>query len=172
MDDSQKQRLRNYAWGYFAIHAEQRMKTFHFYLILSTALISGFILGMTRIDNDKLLILAPIGFLLTLVSFLFFKLDNRNKQLVRNGEYALNFLDELEDLMEEGEQPHILKIFAYDDWKLAQDEGKIERKKIKALSLSSYSQIFSMIFWAFGILGIMELVFCLIITFRQNLSFI
>lgn len=148
-NETQNQRLRNYAWNYFALHAEQRMKTFNFYLILSTALISGFILGLTRIKNYQ--ILAPIGVLLSLVSILFWKLDKRNRQLVRNGENAIKFLDRLENLVREDEHPHVLQIFAYDD-------RNFEKK-----FCSSYSAIFNSIFLVFGCLGFVAFVCCLIL---------
>jgi len=143
MEESQKQRLRDYARGYFALHAEQRMKTFNFYIILSTALISAFCIVLTRVD-DRVFLIA-IGFLLSLTSLLFWRLDCRNRQLVRNGENALKSLDDLENYLEnKNRKPHTLKIFAYDDWIQSQQK----------CILISYSQIFASIFSIFGILGI------------------
>lgn len=33
MSDQDREQLWDYAWNYFSFHAEQRLKTFHFYLI-------------------------------------------------------------------------------------------------------------------------------------------
>jgi hypothetical protein len=30
-------RIREYAWDYFQLHAEQRLKAFHFFITLATA---------------------------------------------------------------------------------------------------------------------------------------
>ena len=41
MEQSEKQLFRNYAWSYFAYHADQRMKTFNFFLVAAGLLSSG-----------------------------------------------------------------------------------------------------------------------------------
>lgn len=155
MDDSQRQSLRNYAWGYFAFHAEQRMKAVHFYLILSTVLVTGFINGIKNTDNYFLF--AIVGFVLALISFFFKRLDERNKELVRNGEAALKFLDSLEDLENVEEQPNVLKIFEYDDYTI-----KKKQEKSKNFSHFSYSTFLNYIFLTFGLLGFVTGILCLL----------
>ena len=149
MEESQKQRLRDYAWKYFALHAEQRMKTFHFYILLSSALVVGFINGIK--DSKNYLLFSVLGLLLTLVSFLFKKLDQRNKELIRNGEQALKFLDEQEKLSDNNGEPSILKIFAHDDLKMKEKLDKF-----------SYSSFLKYIFGGFEFLGIVFVIYCLI----------
>ena len=146
MEESQKQRLRDYAWKYFALHAEQRMKTFHFYLLLSTVLVGGFINGIKESDNYPLF--SVIGLLLALVSLLFGKLDERNKELVRNGEAALKFLDDLEGLDNIDKKPHVLEIFSHDDF----SDPKLNK--------FSYSSFLKLIFCLFGFLGLVAFVYC------------
>src|SRR5689334_9313771 len=38
--------FREYAWDYFALHADHRLRAFHFYILLSTALVGGFALSV------------------------------------------------------------------------------------------------------------------------------
>ena len=37
MDEKQHAMIRDYAWKYFSMHADQRLKTFGFYVTLSYA---------------------------------------------------------------------------------------------------------------------------------------
>ncbi len=146
MEESQKKMLRDYAWKYFALHAEQRMKTFHFYVLVSSVLIAGFINGIK--DSDSYLLFSVMGLLLAFISFLFGKLDERNKILIRNGEEAIKFLDNLEDLDDTQEKPSVCKIFAHDDLTM--------KKKF------SYSSFFNAMFFIFGSLGIFATAYCIV----------
>jgi hypothetical protein len=58
LDDS----FRDYAWNYFALHADQRMKAFHFYILLSTAITSGFAILIKNGELHKWM--AILGLLL------------------------------------------------------------------------------------------------------------
>jgi hypothetical protein len=148
MDDAQKNRLRTYAWSYFAYHADQRMKTFHFYLILVTAIVAGVVAAITKFDRENLRYLSGLWFLLTFVSVMFSWLEGRNRELVKNGEKALRHLDQLEGHVREKNVPHALEIFALDDY-------HTERKpKIPLVeSHISYSDVLRRIFWTFGFGG-------------------
>ena len=61
--------FREYAWDYFAVHAEQRLKAFHFYILLSTAIIGGFGLLIRNGEFHKWM--ALFGLLLLFFSFVF-----------------------------------------------------------------------------------------------------
>lgn len=160
IEDSQKERLRNYAWNYFALHAEQRMKTFHFYLIVSTVLVAGFING-TKDSSVDCRILSFLGLLLALMSYYFEKLDKRNRELVRNGEAALKYLDELENLEDSNKKPNILKVFAHDDF--------ASKTQTNQNSLSfSYSIFLKCIFRTFGAIGLLAFIACWIIFLTSN----
>ena len=160
IENSQKERLRNYAWNYFALDAEQRMKTFHFYLIVSTVLVAGFING-TKDSSVDCRILSFLGLSLALISFYFEKLDERNRELVRNGEAAIKYLDELENLEDNHQKPNILKIFAHDDFVL--------KTKTNQNPLSfSYSVFLKCIFRTFGFIGWLAFIVCWIIFLTSN----
>jgi|SRR3989442_6948906 len=83
---------RTYAWGYFAVHADQRMKLFNFFLILSGLIIGAFPAVRGMAPKAKAVALLPL--LLVLAAFIFWRLEERTRRLVKNGENALRFLDE------------------------------------------------------------------------------
>jgi hypothetical protein len=49
MDEKRREELRDQAWKYFALHADQRLKAFNFYLILCTV-IAGAGVGSLVLD--------------------------------------------------------------------------------------------------------------------------
>ena len=65
---------------------------------------------MLKEDGDVRWI-SPLGFLLSILGLIFWKLDQRNRRLVKNGEAALAFLDSQHDLAQQNGAPHVLKIF-------------------------------------------------------------
>jgi hypothetical protein len=157
MENSQKDRLRAYAWNYFVYHAEQRIKAFNLYLIIVAILIGGFGTVVVKIEVENMPWLSIFGFVLLIISAAFALLDKRSKELVRNGEAALKYLDELEGLPDEGSCPNILKIFSRDDYVSSnKSQHSINRLYV------SYSAIFRIIFLLFGLLGLATSVICLI----------
>ncbi len=149
MEDAQKDRLRTYAWNYFAYHAEQRMKTFHFYLITIAALIVGFVSAAVTIPTEYFHWLSIVGLLITIFSVAFAFMDKRNANLVRNGEAALRWLDEQEGLPNEDGLPNLMAIFSRDD---TINEAKPKVSLINAHV--SYSKILRVIFWTIGLIGL------------------
>ncbi len=114
MTPDERKEARTYAWGYFALHADQRMKLFNFFLILSGLILGAFpaIRGMA--GGAKVVALLPL--LLVLTAFIFWRLEERTRRLVKNAENALRFLDEqwsLEPLSDK--TPHYLRLFERDD---------------------------------------------------------
>jgi hypothetical protein len=139
--------LQQYAWNYFQLHAEQRLKTFEFYIVMATVLLSGY--GVSLKENDLKPISVVLGILLTILSFVFWKLDVRNKQLIKNAEQVLKTIEK-ECIPESSENTfNILKLFTYDD----------EQKKDRASFFFwrryfSYSNCFNIMFIVFAVLGI------------------
>lgn len=145
MEESQKTRLRSYAWNYFAYHAEQRLKTFQFYLGLIAALAAGIVALLPKAQSNSLARLPSYGcFVIAFLSLMFCWLDRRNARLAKNGEAALSYLDTLEGHPEEGE-PHVLALFIADD-----HATKIKPKHRHI----SYTDVLTVIFATFGIIAI------------------
>lgn len=159
MDDKQKDRLRLYAWNYFSFHAEQRMKTFHFYLIIIIALTAGFVSAAVHLDATEFKWLTSIGLLIMFFSIVFGFIDKRNATMVKNGEEALKWLDERENLhtCNNDELPHIMSIFGRDDY-----INSIKPKTPFVAAHVSYSILLRFVFWTIGISGFISAFVCLI----------
>jgi hypothetical protein len=84
--------LRDYAWKYFSTHADQRLKSFNFFLTLYTFAFGGLILLVK--DAHSPLLGALAGVLLSFLAFIFWKLDVRNRELIAYGEAALKHLED------------------------------------------------------------------------------
>ena len=133
------------AWQHFAIHAEQRLKMFQFYITISTALLGGGVLLLQTDQNG--IALSLLGFLALFFSFVFWKLEDRTRILVRNAEDAIKYWESLCDVQDIDDQPSPLKMFIRDDF-------RIERRKgWSALWYFSYHDCFVMVFVVIGILG-------------------
>ncbi|MDD2762620.1 MAG: hypothetical protein PHE83_01445 [Opitutaceae bacterium] len=157
MDDPQRARLRTYAWNYFAFHAEQRMKTFHFYLILTTAILGGVVVVITQLAQEKWATIGCLGGLLAFISCLFGLLDRRNRNLVKTGENALKYLDTIEPITDATNGLNPLQLFAGDERQVfAANEQSLLRRQI------SYSHVLAILFWTSGLLGIALVIFSFI----------
>ena len=62
--------FRDHAWDYFALHADQRLKTFHFYILLETGLVAAMLLAARAGASDPW-IFGIIGLFMVLLSFVF-----------------------------------------------------------------------------------------------------
>jgi hypothetical protein len=83
---------RDHAWKYFELHANQRMSTFNFFLILSGLALAG--LGACIAGGDTLRTPGMVlGLSLTVISAIFYKLDERVSFLVKRAERALAELE-------------------------------------------------------------------------------
>ncbi|HBP5007864.1 TPA: hypothetical protein ACP31A_003218 [Pseudomonas aeruginosa] len=90
--ESLAQRSIDHAWRYFELHAQQRMTVFNFYLAISGIVSAG--IGACLQGGAKMTILASIlGGFLSLVSFLFWKLDQRVSEMIKRAESALRVVE-------------------------------------------------------------------------------
>jgi len=91
MNDS-GDRMREHAWKYFDVHANQRMTVFNFFLVLS-GLVSAGLATVLQGTNVPALVGVVLGLLLVIVSFVFWKLDQRASFLIKRAEDALARLE-------------------------------------------------------------------------------
>ncbi len=161
LSDSQVESLRKYAWDYFQLHSSQRIATFNFYITLSSAIIAG--IGTTLQQSINLpAISAVLGVILMLISFVFWKLDQRNKEMIKTAEAALKQLE-------------TLALYGYKDLELTlnifqHDERNVAIKKTKRSGLFwrnhySYTNCFNIIFSSFGVIGILGIILSLLLLF-------
>lgn len=80
--------LLEHTWRYFELHAKQRITVFNYFLVLSGAVVAG--LAATLQGSPRFSFVgAVLGVLLALVSFVFWKLDQRVSFLIKHAEAAL-----------------------------------------------------------------------------------
>ena len=144
MDKEELKEYREYAWKYFSLHAEQRLKTFHFFIVLS-AIISGAILTIYK-DIDNVSYVAPMLYLLSFLTFIFWKLDQRNKELIKRGESALKAIENNIELTDD--KMKTVCLFSSEATKTA------TKKRFPNVSIFkahfSYTNCFNWVFFAFG----------------------
>jgi len=150
LDIETRKEFRDYLWKYFALHADQRLKTFNFYLIVAAIFISGYLNLIAKTEHYTWSCIIP--FFLSITSFIFWKLDLRTKNMIKQAEHGLKYLDENSGLPElNGNECHPLKIFFCDD------HATEERRRFPCVSLLecelSYSNCFNTIFSIFGFTG-------------------
>jgi len=75
----------DHAWRYFALHAQQRISVFNYFIAFSGIMAAG--VGATIKTMPS--IAAVIAFILAALSFVFYKLDARASELVKISEKAL-----------------------------------------------------------------------------------
>jgi hypothetical protein len=140
MTPDERKEARTYAWGYFALHADQRMKLFNFFLILSGLILGAFPAVQSMAAGLKVVAFLPM--LLVLTAFIFWRLEERTRRLVKNGEDALRFLDEqwpLEELPDK--TPHYLRLVARDDYHMDQIKKRWWSKRLVPISYADSFRI-------------------------------
>ena len=158
---------RQYLWDYFQLHASQRLTTFKFYITVSTVISAGYIatIGVTSIP----LLAILLGFILFLLSIVFWKLDSRNKQLIKIAEVGLKYLESLHEFSNSietnGNMANVLKIFTNEE------EQTNEMRKTKSFwawrNVYSYSECFNIIFVIFGFLGLVGILYAIPFSFSR-----
>jgi hypothetical protein len=85
---STSEAMLEHTWRYFELHANQRMSVFNFFVVMSSALAAGnaaSLQGSAKLAGIGIV----LGSLLPLVSFVFWKLDQRVSFLIKHAEAAL-----------------------------------------------------------------------------------
>lgn len=77
----------DHSWKYFELHAGQRMTVFNYFTVLSGVVATG-IAGTIQLPPRFAVLGIALGVLLTLLAFVFWKLDQRAAFLVKHAEAA------------------------------------------------------------------------------------
>lgn len=157
MDGEHRKELRDYAWKYFSLHADQRIKTFNFYILLCG--LGATVITTTVKDIGNQFAASVMSFGLALISLVFWKLDVRNKELIKTSEAALKYLEELDDLPVENEIPNRLNIFRREEHDTIQRRTGVH-KQGKGPHFS-YSMCFNILFAVFGAASLAFGIICL-----------
>ena len=136
------------AYDYYKVYLKQRTESFNFFLVLAGFLISATAVIVTQIDKAPvplMIIAVLLSAALSIVSFLFSRLDNRTKQFLRKTEellmsYEKNFGDEHKKLF------------------FTTEELRQNNKKM------TMGLVFKSIYIMFAVLGLIELVSSIILS--------
>jgi hypothetical protein len=144
--------LQRQAWDYFNTHAAQRMTVFNFYIALSSVTATGYF-ATFKSDSNLASARWIIAFLLCLFAFIFWKLDQRVKFLIKNAEHALKHF--------EAGQPHAMqaKVFLREEAETTRHRELFKGwRKILFWRLPlSYSDCFNLVYLAFFLIGVVGL---------------
>ena len=83
--------IRKYAWSYFSLHAEQRLKTFNFFILISAFIFTS-MAALVRVVGISYWMSLPM-FAISLLAYAFWQLDMRNRELVGVAEEALKDIE-------------------------------------------------------------------------------
>lgn len=149
MDREFLKEMREYVWNYFIAYAQARLTTFRFYLVFCTILIAG--LAAIVATSEKWLAIS-LGLLLSFLSFIYWKIDIRHKDLIKQAEQALEYLEKNFPLPEGEKPPHVLQLF----YSEAEREKSYRRfpKYFSPKAYFSYSTSVNLVFSIFGLGGI------------------
>lgn len=81
-----------HCWRYFQLHAAQRLTVFNFFVVLAGLMAAG--LSATLQGSPRYALVGVIlGFLLSLLSYVFWKLDQRGSFLIKHAEEAVSAIE-------------------------------------------------------------------------------
>lgn len=158
-----------YAWNYFQLHAGQRMSLFNFFVVISALLTGGL---ATSMSNDNEFEHALIGILLgsglMIVSFVFWKLDQRVRYLIKHAETTLKRIERCL-LPEDESQDNSSALFSAEE-RQTEKLPKVSSWKFWKLHMH-YSECFKLMyitFAAIGFFGMILAIWRLIFLCLQN----
>lgn len=140
---------RDYAWSYFQLHANQRMTTFNFFLILAALMTTGLV-GAIKPDFQPRYVGGALGLALIVVSFVFWKLDGRVRFLIQHSEAILKAIERELLAKAAQESPVSASLFSTEEARTAEIENTW---KFWNWHLS-YSKCFRVIYLVFALLGL------------------
>lgn len=150
---------RKHAWDYFQFHAQQRLTTFNFFIIFSSLLLGG-LLTTFQDKYHAPSLGAGAGLILVVISFVFWKLDSRNKQLIKNAEGALRELEAAWPREGAGGREPLGAVFLEDAAYVTRARGRSSWKFWN--NHLSFSDCFSIAYGTMALVGLAAAVFALI----------
>jgi len=142
--------LVSYAWDYFLAHGQARLTTFRFYLIFCTILCSG--ICMILAAGKSPLLASPLSLILAFLSFVYWKVDVRHKDLIKNARAALVSCESSWGLPTVENAPHPLCLFTRDAMAKAKTPANPSAKK----PTFTYSTCVGLVFFVFGVGGLVS----------------
>jgi hypothetical protein len=143
---------RDYAWDYFQLHAGQRMSTFNYFIVLAALLTTG--LAGTFVKDFKWnMVSTVLGLGLMVVSFAFWKLDQRVRFLIKHAESSLRQIEQkwTDEVARDG--AFFANLFCKEQTETDRNRGQ-QNYRFWAWDLS-YSNCFEIVYCFFGVLGLL-----------------
>jgi len=141
---------QEYAWSYFQLHANQRMSSFNFFVVIAALLTTG-LAGTLKSDFKQHYVGVVLALILIVISFIFWKVDQRVRYLIKHAEEALIAIEETWKINSDFINPKLAlfqlekekteKICGLNPWNLWQWH-------------LSYSNCFGVVYLVFVVLGI------------------
>ena len=141
-DEIAKQ-AREHAWNWFALHANQRMQAFNFFVVATAFLIAAY----ASLVKEKPAAAAVLAFIGAWLAFWFNRLDARSRQLVEAGEDALRVSQARRASLADNQSLMILD---------AVDES--------ASGASSYRRVITVIQWTIIVLFLLGAVYAIVLS--------
>lgn len=123
-----------HAWRYFQLHANQRITVFNYFIVLSGILATG-LASAIQASPRLAAVGVVLGLLLSLLSFVFWKLDQRTSFLIKHAEQLIKAVE-----------PAVATLF--------QEEVAKTEDARKTKGLWTYGRAFRVIFLVMGLVGI------------------
>jgi len=140
-NNATRQRALEHGWRYFELHANQRMALFNFFLVLSGLVAAG--LAASLQEGSYFITLGIVfGLFLIVISFVFWKLDQRVSFLLKHSEAAIATL-ELENLPVSGQ------LFANEPSRLSAINSSLHG----LLRVWTYGECFRLVFFTMALFG-------------------
>ena len=142
--------LRQQAWEYFALHAQQRLTTVHFYLIVATTLVA---MAAASLDAKSALagLALPSGLLLLVLSLAFWRLDLRNRDLIWSAEAALRSFEASDPAADNAQEIPPAWLFTREYYQSQKRKDAIQWRRY--IVPHTYSHVFNALFASFGATG-------------------
>lgn len=103
--DPRKRLQYEYAWNWFAYHAEQRTSMFNYFLVIVAALMTAYTWLVARSQPPLLGAAGWVAVIGVGITVIFIFLDKRNRDLVHRGERVLKSIEEQDIFREEKAVP-------------------------------------------------------------------
>lgn len=143
-----------HAWRYFALHAQQRIAVFNFFVVMS-GILSTAIAATLQYGTRMALMGVVLGLLLSVFSLVFQMLDRRVSTLIKHAEAALAAA-ERESL------PLVARLVALEAEGLADRSGAGASRSRWSVGPRTYGGGFRLVFGSMGLFGLGTAVYSLL----------
>ena len=145
---------REYVWKHWAFHADQRLRAFHFFILIVTVILAGLLTYLK--DARYPAFVAPACVFVPVLSWIFWRLDCRSRAFIHHAE---EILKEIEGAISEELVPLDRRLITQMErkshavWQANYDKSPFNPSRWWQAPLGFYHS-FAAVFIAFGVLGL------------------